>query len=98
MIGKVRRGQKFDVEARQGDWFKVLLETGQEGWVFKSLVEVSGRRSIGVVPSGPARPYNPFYAKSWAVVIGIDRCQRLPELNYAVTADEDWRSLKTRGC
>ena len=27
VIGKIRRGQKFDVEARQGDWFKILLET-----------------------------------------------------------------------
>ena len=28
VIGKVRRGQKFDTEGRQGDWFKILLETG----------------------------------------------------------------------
>ncbi|MDP6088546.1 MAG: SH3 domain-containing protein, partial [Nitrospinota bacterium] len=43
IVGKVKRGEQYDVEVRQGDWFKILLETGEEGWVFKSLVEVSGR-------------------------------------------------------
>ncbi len=63
MIGKVRRGQKFDVEARQGDWFRILLETGQEGWVFKSLVNVSGKSfsslstSMGVLLVWPATAY-----------------------------------------
>ena len=31
VIGKVRQGQKFDVEARQGDWFKIVLETSRKG-------------------------------------------------------------------
>ena len=85
VIGKVRRGQKFDVEARQGDWFKVLLETGQEGWVFKSLVEVSGKRSIGVVPSGSAPLAARPYGDSWALVVGINRYRKQSlRLNYAV--------------
>ena len=85
VIGKVRRGQKFDVEARQGDWFKILLETGREGWVFKSLVEVSGKRSIGVVPSGPAISASRPYGDSWALVVGINRYRKPSlRLSYAV--------------
>ena len=85
VIGKVRRGQKCDVEARQGDWFKILLETGQEGWVFKSLVEVSGKRSIGVVPSGPAISASRPYGDSWALVVGINRYRKPSlRLSYAV--------------
>ncbi|MDP7384602.1 MAG: SH3 domain-containing protein, partial [Nitrospinota bacterium] len=91
VIGKIRRGQKFDVEARQGDWFKILLETGQEGWVFKSLVEVSGKRSIGVVPSGPDPSASRPYGDSWALVIGINRYKKQSlRLNYAVN---DARSI-----
>ena len=57
IIGKINKGEVYDTEGRQGDWFKILLETGREGWVFKSLVEVSGKRTIGVVPLGP--PHRP---------------------------------------
>jgi formylglycine-generating enzyme required for sulfatase activity/uncharacterized protein YraI len=98
VIGKVRRGQKFDTEARRGDWFKILLETGEEGWVFKSLVEVSGRskttsRTIGVVPSAPSVKGKTLYANSWAVVIGINRYRhaRIKSLDYAVN---DARAVK----
>ncbi len=85
VIGKVRRGQKFDVEARQGDWFKILLETGREGWVFKSLVEVSGKRTIGVVPTAPAKPGSSPYGDSWAIVVGINRYRKPAlRLHYAV--------------
>jgi uncharacterized protein YraI len=88
VIGKVRRG----------DWFKILLETGEEGWVFKSLVEVSGRskatsRTIGVVPSAPSVKGKTLYANSWAVVIGINRYRhaRIKSLDYAVN---DARAVK----
>ena len=85
VIGKVRRGQKFDVEARQGDWFKVLLDTGQEGWAFKSLVEVSGKRSIGVVPAGSAPSAARPCGDPWALVVGINRYRKQPlRPNYAV--------------
>ena len=85
VIGKVRRGQKFDVESRQGDWFKILLETGREGWVFKSLVEVSGKRTIGVVPSGPTPSASRPYGNSWAIVVGINRYRKPAlRLHYAV--------------
>ena len=88
VIGKVRRG----------DWFKILLETGEEGWVFKSLVEASGRskatsRTIGVVPSAPSVKGKTLYANSWAVVIGINRYRhaRIKSLDYAVN---DARAVK----
>ena len=70
IVGKVKKGEQYNVEARQGDWFKVLLETGKEGWVFKSLVDVSGKRTIGVVPSGPAPLASRPYSDSWALVVG----------------------------
>ena len=93
VIGKVRRGQKYDTEARQGDWFKILLETGQEGWVFKSLVEVSGKRSIGVVPATPANPGSSPYGDSWAIVVGINRYRKPAlRLHYAVN---DAKSVTT---
>jgi len=85
IIGKIKKGEQYDVDARQGDWFKILLETGQEGWVFKSLVEVSGRRSIGVVPTGPAPSAARPYGDSWAIVVGINRYRKPAlRLHYAV--------------
>ena len=33
VIGRVQKADNFPIEARQGDWFKILLETGREGWV-----------------------------------------------------------------
>jgi len=41
IIGKIKKGERYDVESRQGDWFKILLDTGREGWVFKSLVTLA---------------------------------------------------------
>ncbi len=85
IIGKIKKGERYDVEARPGDWFKILLETGREGWVFKSLVEVSGKRSIGVVPSGPAPSASRPYGESWALVVGINRYRKQSlRLSYAV--------------
>ena len=85
VIGRVQKADNFPIEARQGDWFKILLETGREGWVFKSLVEVSGKRSIGVVPSGPAPSASRPYGDSWALVVGINRYRkRSLRLSYAV--------------
>ena len=85
VIGRVQKADNFPIEARQGDWFKILLETGREGWVFKSLVEVSGKRSIGVVPSGPAPSASRPYGDSWAIVVGINRYRKPAlRLHYAV--------------
>jgi iron(II)-dependent oxidoreductase len=57
VIGKIKQGEQYDVEARQGDWFKILLETGREGWVFKSLVERRREREerprVAVGPGAP---------------------------------------------
>ena len=85
VIGRVQKGDNFPIESRQGDWFKILLETGREGWVFKSLVEVSGKRSIGVVPSGPTPSASRPYGDSWAIVVGINRYRKSTlRLHYAV--------------
>ncbi|MDP6618815.1 MAG: PEGA domain-containing protein, partial [Nitrospinota bacterium] len=85
MIGRVQKGDNFPIEARKDDWFKILLETGQEGWVFKSLVEVSGKRSIGVVPTAPAKSGSSPYGDSWAIVVGINRYRKPAlRLHYAV--------------
>ena len=57
----------------------------REGWVFKSLVEVSGKRSIGVVPSGPTPSASRPYGDSWAIVVGINRYRKPAlRLHYAV--------------
>ena len=85
VIGNVRKGEQYPIEARRGDWFKILLETGREGWVFKSLVEVSGKRTIGVVPTAPAKPGSSPYGDSWAIVVGINRYRKPAlRLHYAV--------------
>ncbi len=90
IIGKIKKGEQYDVEARRGDWFKILLETGQEGWVFKSLVGVSGKRTVGVMPVAPATSVSSPYGNSWAVIIGIDQYKTAPGLQYAVN---DARSI-----
>ena len=85
VIGRVQKADNFPIEARQGDWFKILLETGREGWVFKSLVEVSGKRTIGVVPLGPTPSASRPYGDSWAIVVGINRYRKPAlRLHYAV--------------
>ena len=85
VIGRVQKGDNFPIESRQGDWFKILLETGREGWVFKSLVEVSGKRTIGVVPLGPIPSASRPYGDSWAIVVGINRYRKQSlRLSYAV--------------
>ena len=28
VVGKVRQGEKYTVESRSGDWFKILLDSG----------------------------------------------------------------------
>ncbi len=76
ITGKINKGEVYDTEGHQGDWFKILLETGREGWVFKSLVEVSGKRTIGVVPSGPTPSASRPYGDSWAIVVGINRYRK----------------------
>ena len=90
IIGKIKKGEQYNVEARRGDWFKILLETGQEGWVFKSLVGVSGKRTVGVMPVAPATSVSSPYGNSWAVIIGIDQYKTAPGLQYAVN---DARSI-----
>ena len=69
IIGKINKGEVYDTEGRQGNWFKIRLETGREGWVFKSLVEGTphqigkGLDTMVLVPAGsflraqrPGRP------------------------------------------
>ncbi len=52
IVGKVTRGQEYPIEDRQGDWFKIHLEPGKEGWLYTSLVQLStepqspGRKAI----------------------------------------------------
>ncbi len=84
IVGTVKTGEKYKANASQGDWFKVLLETGQKGWVYKLLVDVSRKRSIGTVAGSPTESVSPHYGNSWAVVIGIDRYRAAPGLQYAV--------------
>ena len=43
MVGKVRQGEKYTVESRSGDWFKILLDSGREGWIFRSLADFSAK-------------------------------------------------------
>ena len=31
VVGKVQQGEKYTVENRSGDWFKILLDSGREG-------------------------------------------------------------------
>ena len=58
IIGKINKGEVYDTEGRQGNWFKIRLETGREGWVFKSLVEGTphqigkGLDTMVLVPAG----------------------------------------------
>ncbi len=90
VVGTIRAGEKYRVEDRRGDWLKILLETGQEGWVFKSLVGVSGKRTVGVMPGVPAPSASRPYGDSWAVIIGVDQYKTAPGLQYAVN---DARSI-----
>ena len=43
VVGKVWQGEKYTVESRSGDWFKILLDSGREGWIFRSLADFSAK-------------------------------------------------------
>ena len=58
--------------------------------MFKSLVGVSGKRTVGVMPVAPATSVSSPYGNSWAVIIGIDQYKTAPGLQYAVN---DARSI-----
>lgn len=39
--GGLKRGQKFAILGRSGDWYQVRLSSGKEGWVHRSGIEVT---------------------------------------------------------
>ena len=95
IIGEVKKGEKFQAIEKKEDWYRVFHEmSGREGWIFKTIVEVKGVKSISVVsPAGKnAEAKGILYNNSWALLIGINRYSRQDlRLHYAVN---DSRSIR----
>lgn len=58
VVGALQSGESAAVTAKNqtGDWWEVLLSSGQTGWVFGQLVRASGTEEIAVAANIPAPP------------------------------------------
>jgi formylglycine-generating enzyme required for sulfatase activity len=87
VLTTLAQGATFPLLDRQPGWYKILLDDGRAGWIASAVVQVTeGQRALERLPSTPASPAAALYAKSWAVIVGIDRFQhpQIARLNYAV--------------
>ncbi|MEE8110194.1 MAG: PEGA domain-containing protein, partial [bacterium] len=85
ILGRVTRGEKFEVLERRGPWLKIQW-LGRDGWVHKGLGRVvkGTLRTIEAGPA-PAPAGGKIYGQSFAIVVGIN-AYRNPSLrlHYAV--------------
>ena len=96
IMGEIRQGEKYAALEKRGEWYRIRLVDGREGWIHEKLVTVarSGDASQPrAAASGPAIGTGNFYSSSWAVVVGINDYQTWPPLNYAVN---DARSVRSK--
>lgn len=88
IIGTVVQGEQYPVVTEFGDWYKIRLEDGREGWIYKALTkagEIGTRGQRGGQEESILR--STLYRRTWAVIIGIDEYPNLGpayQLRYAV--------------
>jgi Caspase domain/Bacterial SH3 domain len=96
IMGEVQQGEKYAALEKRGDWYRIRLVDGREGWIHERLVAVA-RSEESSQPRGanssPAIGAGTLYSSSWAVVVGINDYQSWPPLNYAVN---DARSVRSK--
>jgi uncharacterized caspase-like protein len=95
IMGEVRQGEKYAALERRGEWYRIRLVDGREGWIHEKLVAVarSGEASEPrAAASGASIGTGNFYSSSWAVVVGINDYRTWPPLNYAVNDAKSVRS------
>lgn len=58
VVGAIQNGEEMVVTAKNqtGDWWQVLLNSGQTGWVFGQLVNTSNVDTVAVTDNIPAPP------------------------------------------
>jgi N-acetylmuramoyl-L-alanine amidase len=75
IMGEVRQGEKYAALEKRGDWYRIRLVDGREGWIHEKLVTVarSGEASqTRAAASDPSIGTGNSYRGSWAVVVGIN--------------------------
>src|SRR5438132_759468 len=75
ILTTVSQGMTFALlETRQGR-YKILLDSGREGWIVRAAGPVEqGARPLQVAPApGQDMPRPSLYHQSWAVVVGVNR-------------------------
>ncbi len=88
IMGTVVQGEQYPVVTEFGDWYKIRLEDGREGWIYKTLTkagEIGTRGERGGPEESILR--STLYRRTWAVIIGIDEYPNLGpayQLRYAV--------------
>jgi Caspase domain/Bacterial SH3 domain len=96
LMGEVRQGEKYAALEKRGEWYRIRLVDGREGWLHEKLVSAAGSGEAGQPRAAAAAPsigIGNFYGSSWAVVVGINDYRTWPPLNYAVN---DARSVRSR--
>jgi uncharacterized caspase-like protein len=96
IMSEVRQGEKYAALEKRGEWYRIRLVDGREGWIHEKLVTLarSGEASQPrAAASGPSIGTGNFYSSSWAVVVGINDYRTWPPLNYAVN---DARSMRSK--
>ena len=95
IMGEIRQGEKYAALEKRGEWYRICLVDGREGWIHEKLVTVARSDEASqarMAASGPAIGTGNFYSSSWAVVVGINDYQSWPSLNYAVNDARNVRS------
>jgi uncharacterized caspase-like protein len=96
IMGEIRQGEKYAALEKRGEWYRICLVDGREGWIHQKLVTVARSDEASqarMAASGPAIGTGNFYSSSWAVVVGINDYRTWPPLNYAVN---DARSVRSK--
>jgi uncharacterized protein YgiM (DUF1202 family) len=96
IMGEVRQGEKYAALEKRGEWYRIRLVDGREGWIHEKLVTVARSGEASQPPaasSGALIGTGNFYSTSWAVVVGINDYRTWPPLNYAVN---DARSVQAK--
>lgn len=96
VVSVVKKNQQFLILNEQNGWYRISVE-GTVGWVSGRAVTVEeGQKGVdkGIHLTTPGgHRLSEFYRKSWAVIIGINRYETWPGLEFAVN---DARAVQKR--
>lgn len=104
VVGGMQSGDELAVTGKNptGDWWQVLLNSGQVGWVFGQLVETLHVETVDVAGNIPAPPPTPVPVPTTPPAVAPEAPEAPPvdtsNPHFTVTGKRLWGKQENDGC